>query len=175
MTNYLWENIFRKNKDENSILLKLKQNILFQDLSSSELKMVEQIVHTRNYRAGEVVFRQGELGVGMYIIVRGEVNIYVEEIQPQTGESRSNLITQLKEDDFLGDLALIEDNSRRSATAIAQDDSVLIGFFKPDLIEITKRNPVAGVKILFRLSEVLGGRLRETTAKITELRKGLKK
>jgi hypothetical protein len=50
----------------------------------------------------------------------------------------------------------------------------LIGFFKPDLLEITKRSPSAGIKVLSRLSEVLGRRLKEATDKVSELREELR-
>ena len=170
--NFIWENIFRENNKERTLTHKLKDNILFQDLSGKELKLVENIVNIRSYRPGETIFRQGEVGVGMYIISRGLVNIYVEEIVPASGEVKTNHITQLKEDDFFGDLELIEENSRRSATAVASVETSLIGFFKPALLEICDRNPTAGVKILLRLSEVLGGRLRETTSRISEMKRG---
>jgi hypothetical protein len=147
----------------------------FQDFSLSELKLVEDIINIRSYRPGEIIFRQGEIGVGMYIISSGTVNIHTEELEPQTGEVKTHLITQLTEGSFLGDMALVETDSRRTATAIAHDESVLIGFFKPDLMEICDRKPSAGVKILLRLGEVLSARLRETTLKIAELRKEMHK
>jgi len=171
MSNFIWENLFRDSKKENSVREKLKKNYLFQDLNLSELKFLERIVNVRDYRAGENIFRQGDVGVGMYLIAKGSVNIYVEEIVPQTGEAKMALVTQLKAGDFFGDLALVEDNGRRSATAVSHQEVSLIGFFKSDLIEITERSSAIGVKILMRLSEVLGRRLKETTQKITELRR----
>lgn len=175
MVDFLWENLFKTSRREKSLRQKLRENILFQDLSASEIKLVENIVNLRSYRPGESIFRQGEAGVGMYIISSGIVNIHTEELVPQTGEVKTNLITQLKEGYFFGDMALVEPDSRRSATAIAHEECTLIGFFKPDLIEICERNPSAGVKILFRLGEVLSTRLRETTHRITELKKDVKK
>lgn len=171
MTNFIWENLFRQTKKERTLTTRLKENVLFQDLSRSEIQLVENIVNVRSYRPGETIFRQGEAGVGMYIISHGTVNIYVEEIIANTGELKTTPVTQLKEGDFFGDLALVEENSRRSATGIAASETVLIGFFKPALLEITQRNPTAGVKILLRLGEVLGARLKETTARITELKR----
>lgn len=168
---FIWDNLFRQSKKERTLTQRLKDNILFQDLSGRELRLVENIVNLRNYRPGETIFRQGEIGVGMYIISRGLVNIYVEEIVPLTGEVKTVHVTQLKEGDFFGDLALVEENSRRSATAVASVETMLIGFFKPALLEIADRNSRAGVKILLRLAEVLGGRLRETTSRISELKR----
>lgn len=175
MMDYVWENLFRENGKNQSLRQKLKENILFQDLNFNELKLVEKIVNVRNYRPGEPIFKQGEVGVGMYIITTGTVNIYVEELQAQTGATYTTHVTQLKTGDFFGELALVESEGRRSASATAHEETVLIGFFKPDLLEIVERNPSAGVKILMRLGEVLGTRLRQTTARITELKKESRK
>lgn len=172
--NYIWENIFRKPKKENDILSALSTNVLFQDLSNSELKFVEDIVHVRHYRAGEPVFRQGELGVGLYIIVKGRVEIFINDNTGRFEEDREIFITQLIEGDFFGEIALVEENSRRTATAICRDECTIIGFFTPDLHEIVKRSPSSGIKILFRLAEVLGRRLKETTEKTSDLRRALR-
>jgi CRP-like cAMP-binding protein len=171
VVNYVWENLFRNSDKSESVRNKLKNNVLFQDLNFTELKLVEKIVNVRHYRPGESIFKQGEVGVGMYIIVSGVTNIYVEELEVNTGSTYMTHVTQLKADDFFGELALVENEGRRSASATAHEETVLIGFFKPDLIEIIERNPSAGVKILLRLGEVLGTRLRQTTARITELKK----
>lgn len=175
VNNFVWDNLFR-NKDKNENLRsQLKKNILFQDLNFTELRMIENIVNVRRFRPGENIFKQGEVGVGMYIILSGVVNIYVEELHATTGAAYTTHVTQLKSEDFFGELALVENEGRRSASATAHEETVLIGFFKPDLTEIVERNPSAGVKILMRLGEVLGTRLRQTTARITELKKEGKK
>lgn len=173
--NTLWDNLFKEEKSKRGLRESLRQNILFQDLSPLQLRLVESIVNLRQYRPGEIIFRQGEVGVGMYIIVSGTVNIYVEELQASSGNVQTTHVTQLKKDDFFGELALVEEGGRRSASACAHDECLLIGFFKPDLLEIMERNPSAGVKILFRLGEVLGTRLRQTTGKITDFKKDAKK
>ena len=172
--NFLWDNIFRRPKKEDDIRSALKSNILFKDLTESELRFVESIVHVRRYHAGESVFRQGEMGVGMYLIVKGRVEIFISDHSSPLEEAREIFITQLHDGDFFGEITLVEENSRRTASAMCRDESVLIGFFTPDLHEILKRSPSSGIKILFRLAEVLGRRLKETTEKVSDLRRALK-
>lgn len=162
----LWENLFNRSRAK-SLKQSLKENILFQDLDGKELHLMEGIVNLRSFKAGETIFHQGEVGVGMYIIEKGTVVVVAERLSSKNENHSSQMIqeriTELKEKDFFGDMALVEAESRRSATVTAVTDCRLIGFFKSDLIEITNRNPIAGVKILWRLSEVLATRLRETT------------
>jgi CRP/FNR family cyclic AMP-dependent transcriptional regulator len=174
MVNTLWDNIFKKAEFDRSVSRILSENNLFKDLTKRELRFVENIVHERQYRKGEFIFQQGEIGVGMYIIAKGSVDISLFDSQPLVGDSQKHVfVTRLESGDFFGELSLVEDNGRRSASATAADDSVLIGFFKPDLIEILDRSPSTGVKIIFRLAEVLGRRLKETTDKIRQLKKEL--
>ncbi len=172
--NYLWDNLFRKKKRDDDTLTTLRENFLFQDLSERELRFIENIVHIRRYHAGEMVFRQAEVGVGMYIIITGRVEIFVTDRESTNEDNRDIFITQLLAGDFFGELSLVEENGRRTASAMAREETVLIGFFKPDLLEILSRSPDAGIKITFRLAEVLGKRLKETTDKVSELRRALK-
>ncbi len=168
--NYLWDNFFRKGQSERTLAHFLKDNFLFEDLTSREINLLMNTIHVRKYRPGEYIFRQGEAGVGMYILSEGNVDIVVEEDRQDEKESDA-FVTRLKPGDFFGELALVEQKSRRSASAISCGESTLIGFFKPDLNDLTERSPSTGVKIINKLSEVLGRRLRETTSKITELKR----
>lgn len=172
--NYLWENIFRKQTRERDVHAVLRETILFRDLSDRELRVIEEIIHVRRYLPGEQVFRQNEVGVGMYIIVKGRIEIFVNDLNAPSDESREIFITQLTPGDFFGELSLVEENGRRTASAIARDETTLVGFFKPDLMQIVSRNPLIGNRIVLRLAEVLGKRLKETTEKVSELRQALK-
>lgn len=149
-----WENIFKKDRQVWTIQEALKKNIVFKDLTPREINQIQNITHLRSYSASEAIFKQGEVGVGMYIISKGSVDIIYDD----------NRITTLKEDDFFGELALVEERGIRTATAIAKEDTQVIGFFKPDLIQIMNQTPEIGVKILFRVGQVIGTRLHETTA-----------
>ena len=173
--NLMWENIFKRNRDAGNVSSFLSKNPIFEDLNSRELRFVESLVHERTYKPGEHVFRQGEVGVGMYMILTGMVDISVENSDPLISQEPSIYVTRLESGDFFGEIALIEDNGRRTASATAHTDCTLLGFFKPDLNELIERNPVTGIKVLSRLAQVLGRRLRETSEKITDLKRELER
>ncbi len=170
MISSLWENIFKKVQEQRSIIHILSNNLLFKNLSLKELRFLKKIVHSRHYHARETIFKQGEIGIGMYIIAHGTVNITVQKTRSNASEKES-LITQLKENDFFGELALVENKGARMATATAAEDTYLIGFFKPDLLELLERQPSLGAKIIFQLAEILGHRLKETSNSISNLKK----
>lgn len=175
MADFFWDNIFRKDAKEKQLRHHLKSNYLFEALSNRELHFIEQIVHERSYRPNEVIFRQGEAGVGMYIIAKGNVDIFAQE-NGLGGEQENEIkVTSLRSGDFFGEISLVEENSRRTATAIASVETEVIGFFRPDLLELLERNPHIGAQVVFRLAEVLGKRLAETTGKISLIKQELQR
>ncbi|MCJ8277185.1 MAG: cyclic nucleotide-binding domain-containing protein [Bdellovibrionales bacterium] len=171
MIQYLWENILKKRSGENDVFTFLKDSFLFKDLSLKEIEFLTQLVHVRHFEAGEKIFKQGDPGVGMYLILNGTIDIIMHDPSSEMKSTKPEeiFITRLEKGDFFGELSLIEEPSYRSASAISLNRSCLIGFFKPDLLQVIQRNPLTGNKISLRLAEILGKRLRETTEKVTEL------
>jgi len=163
--NAIWKNIF----SERSIRKGSTQELLsrvpaFAHLTFRELKEVAAIVHRREYRAGEPVFFQGDPGMGMYIIQEGSVSIVIAE---QDGEQKD--LAVLSEGDFFGELGLL-DESPRSAGAVCKTDCLLIGFFRPDLLDLIERKPSLGIKIVMKLAEIVGERLRKTDKELSKLK-----
>jgi len=136
---------------ERDILTLLKSIPIFSGLTKNELAAVERILHHREYQPEEVIFRQNEPGMGMYIIVSGKVQI--------VSDPRSVVFAELGDGEFFGELALLDD-APRSATAVSKEPTSVLGFFQPDLFGLIERNPRLGVKIVLRLAGVIGARLR---------------
>jgi hypothetical protein len=53
---------------------------------------------------------------------------------------------------------------------VATEPTVLIGLFRPDLLDLIDRNPEAGVKIVLKLSQILAARLRHTHEEMRRMR-----
>lgn len=157
----LWENIFRFRQIEadeiDNILVKIP---VFQDLNNKELKTIKRILHQREYKKNEVIFNQGDVGLGMYIIVKGAVEIVCGPVR--------HTLAELNEGDFFGELALLDD-SPRSATAVSKTPCKMLCFFKPELLDLINRDPGLGSKILFKLAWTIGERLKSTNEQVSEL------
>ncbi len=157
MDNPVWGNsIFRKTKKGDDIFALLERVPIFSDLNRKELEEVEKIMHRRKYKKKEYIIRMGDPGLGMYIIVKGCVEIIEKD---KNGKNRT--LAKLQDGSFFGDLALL-DESPRSASAIAIEDCDIIGFFRPDFLDLLYRKPKLGIKVLFALAKTIGERLRQT-------------
>lgn len=154
MKNAFWSNIFKSDSSESSqTILALKQVPIFDGLSDRELNTLSKIVHHREYEIDEFVFQSGTPGLGMYIILQGEVVIKGVETDGENVE-----FSQLTSGDFFGEISLISEDDR-SANAIAVSSCKLVAFFRSDLLDIITRSPKLGNKILLNLATVLGNRL----------------
>ncbi len=170
--NSLWDNIFKPKFISNKITDALKENYIFSDLNPAQLHFVQDMLHIRQYKAGEIIFRQSEIGYGMYIILKGHINIYVSgDSFDQTEANKEQLITSLHPKDFFGELSLVQKNNVRTATAVAVTDTEVLAFFASDLEELIDRKPNIALKLIRKLAEVLGRRLTETTEKISQFKK----
>jgi CRP-like cAMP-binding protein len=168
--NAIWKNIFSERVVREGSLEQILSKVpAFSGLSPRELKEVASIVHKREYRLGEPVFSQGDPGLGMYIIQEGEVSI---TLSGKDNEERELAI--LSDGDFFGELALL-DESPRSANARCKTECVLIGFFRPDLFELIEKKHQLGIKIIFKLAEIVSQRLRNTDKELSKAKSQLER
>ena len=137
----------------------LGQVPIFENLTPKELKDLARLTHERFYKANEPVFKKLAPSEGMYVILKGTVEI-------KDPDSNTTFAT-LGSGDFFGELALL-DEEPRSAMAVATEASELVGFFRTDLLTLMKRGPELGNKILLNLSRILGERLRRTNLELTK-------
>lgn len=147
----LWFNFFRKSADPDHVLADLwKQTPLFNNISWRRCLTLSRMMHMRQYHKGELVFKDGEMGLGVAMIVSGSVHV-------KTG---GHLLADLKAGDFFGEIALVIDEPR-TANVIAVEDTKLAFFLRPDLEEFIDQFPKHGAILMFNLSKVLANRLRE--------------
>jgi CRP-like cAMP-binding protein len=86
---------------------------LFADLEREDLERLAKVTVVRNHNAGDVIVREGELGVAFYIIAKGHV-----EVVKGLGSGSEQVVATLGPEQFFGELALF-DNEVRSASVRA--------------------------------------------------------
>jgi len=149
----------------------LKKIFILQDLSDNELEQVLAATRPHSVPAQNIVMTEGEPGEVMYIMCEGEVEITKRLVlQFDDGVPRDKVMIRLKADDgvIFGEMALI-DNDVRSATVTALTDCRLLELGKDRFYELVHQNPKMGIKILWRLSQMLSQRLRQTGNEVVKL------
>jgi uncharacterized membrane protein len=141
---------------ENGELLRSIQ--LFEGLEAEDLRELAAGVRTRPFKAGQMIFNQGDSGTAMYLVADGHVNIHL----PGDGSQRVSL-KDVSRGEYFGELALFDDKPR-SASALATTEAMLLELSRETLSAYLERRPRAAMAILRTMAE----RLRETNALLSE-------
>jgi signal transduction histidine kinase len=91
----------------------------FLGLLSSELHELKRTAQRRAFRAGDVIFKEGDVGDGIYVVEEGEV-----EISTMINEEEARTLSRLGPNTFFGEMAVLDDQPR-SATAKAEENTVV--------------------------------------------------
>ena len=122
----------------------------------------------RQFSKGDVIFREGEQGECFFQIESGVVGIYANY-----GENGENLLTELRKDQYFGEMAVIEAYPR-SATAVAIDNNVkLIEIPSGEIDDYFKSQPDKILDIMKHLSNRVKG-LTEDYTDVSEAIRELK-
>jgi len=132
-------------------------------LSAGEMKLLATFSSEERFREGSTVFREGEKGDKLYIVLDGRVRI--SKFIPGVGEEA---LAVLDRGDFFGEMALIDDKAR-SADAKAHDgDATVLSIDRATLNEILSMDPHASLQFLNLLCRMISRRLREINEKIVQ-------
>ncbi len=125
----------------------LKAVPLFSGLNRSVMQKFAESLHVRSYRRDEYLYRERDPGLGMYIIQTGRIRLVVEDEDGQLHE-----VKQISDYDVMGEYALLGDY-RRLESAQAVTETTVLGFFRPELKSMLKRDPKTAALLLSSLAD----------------------
>jgi CRP/FNR family transcriptional regulator, cyclic AMP receptor protein len=124
---------------------------IFEELSTKELKSIANAAKEVTHRQGHVLAREGEGGVGFFLILDGDVSVAVG------GRS----MRKMGPGDFFGEISLL-DGGPRTATCTAQTDVTTLGITPWTFKRLIEQNPSIASKML----KVMATRLRSSAKQL---------
>ncbi len=112
----------------------------------------------RKFKAGEIIFQEGQEGDYMYIILEGTVKIF------KTIKGKVEELSKLEKGEFFGETA-ITGKKPRSASAIATQDSLTLAIDHQAFTDMLKTNQEIVMIILKKLAE----RIRQANLKLEKM------
>ncbi|HLI09929.1 MAG TPA: cyclic nucleotide-binding domain-containing protein [Ktedonobacteraceae bacterium] len=128
----------------------LKQVPLFAGLSKKELQTLANSSQERIYEPGTTILKQGDTGVGLYIITKGHAKV-TQEQDPDRAEV---VLNHVGPGDVLGEMALLDDLPR-SANVVAEDEVTAVLLPVWEFRTALRNNPDIAIKLLSVLSHRL--------------------
>jgi CRP/FNR family transcriptional regulator, cyclic AMP receptor protein len=135
----------------------LKRVSWFEDLDQRSLDSIANAAVEQQYQPGQEIVRQGDTGVGAFIIRSGKVEI----VQERNGKETK--LTTLGPGDVFGEMALL-DEFPRSATARAVEPTTCLGLQRWHFKGILESHP----QIALALLPILTRRIRKAEGMLPE-------
>lgn len=119
----------------------LRKVPLFADLDNKALERLENFARERTYEAGSDIVRQGDEGVGVFVILEGKAEAL------RDGQK----LAEFGPSSFFGEMAIL-DHYRRSATVRAVEATKCLAIPRSDFLAELRGNNDLCLKLLVHMS-----------------------
>jgi CRP/FNR family transcriptional regulator, cyclic AMP receptor protein len=153
---------FQDQKVGNAIINLLRGLPIFEGLGDGELRKMARLFTQKLFRPGERIFKKGDSGEEAYIIMRGQVDIQLDET--------SKPIAAICAGKIFGELAFL-DGAPRNAYAVAGQASILLVVQRSAFQDLVQREPHLGMLVMRNVAMDLSNKLRQANTAISTLKK----
>lgn len=134
----------------------------FTNLPNDELDRVMTGLEVVNLKAGEILFREGDTGEHMYVVVGGELEILKA---PDTDDEM--ILNMIHAGEYIGEMSLIT-GAPRTASVRARGDVILLSMSRSQLMDLLQRHPQLANDMVGVLSQRLDNTNVATFRDLTE-------
>ena len=136
---------------------------LFSSMERSEIDTIMGFLESRRVPQGECVFKEGDAGKEMFIILSGSVRATLAQ---DDGTIRQ--VCDFGSGRFFGEMAVIE-SAPRSATCTAMEDSQLLMLRGEDFYSLVYGHPRIALKFLSSIGTIMASWLDESSRFLNDL------
>jgi CRP/FNR family transcriptional regulator, cyclic AMP receptor protein len=138
----------------------LQRSSLFAGVAASDLEALVPDLHRRSFATGTYIFREGDPGLHLHLILKGEVKI------ARSGPGGAEVVfAVLLPGDLFGELALFEEGALRTADAVAVEASECLTLERRVLIKFLESHP----EMIWHLIRFLSAYIRRKDESFAEV------
>jgi CRP-like cAMP-binding protein len=148
----------------------LKQSDIFYQFTPTQLELVANLCQEVTFQKDELIFRENSSSKELYIIVQGEVNIFVDPslVSSVRTDSENKTIATLRRGQSFGEVALVDEGLRSASACACQKDTRLLVIPRDKLIMLCDTYPQLGYRLMYNLAADLAMKIRNTDLRIRE-------
>ena len=120
---------------------------------------------TRTYKAGEVLFSEGDIGREMFIVIKGSVRIAIA-----SGDAKLR-VGSFKEGEFFGEMALVGSGLRTGTATVMTDGTELVAVNQARFVYLVSQQPafaLSVMRMMARSVEEMNQRLSDLGMQVME-------
>jgi len=125
-------------------LLFVRRVPIFKELRDDFIVRLTSVMHELSFPANYTIFRQGEEGRSLYIVVSGRVKVHIG----------NKLLAEVEQGKYFGEMAVF-DTQTRSATATTLEPCECLELTQEQLYDAIEETPEIAVNIIRELSRLI--------------------
>ena len=129
-------------------LIALKRVPLFSTLTLEQLASIDRLMVTRHYGKGESIFRKGDVGAELYVVLEGEVRIHLDH------DGHEVTLARHGPSKVVGEMSVFDDQPR-SASAQAVENTTVRVLRRDRMQAIVHEHPEVLLEFVKNLSQRL--------------------
>jgi hypothetical protein len=114
------ESASRGADDQMKELIALKRVPLFSTLTLEQLASIDRLMVTRHYVKGESIFRKGDVGAELYVVLEGEVRIHLDH------DGHEVTVARHGPSKVVGEMSVFDDQPRSASAQAAENTTVRV-------------------------------------------------
>ena len=142
----------------------------FTTLPEDELERLASELEVVNLKSGEILFREGDPGQLLYIVIKGDL-----EILKAPGTEDELILNTIHEGEYIGEMSLITGAPRTASVRAHNGDAVLLSMNRNHLNDLLHRHPELASAMVTVLSQRLDNTNIATFRDLTEKNHQLQK
>jgi CRP/FNR family transcriptional regulator, dissimilatory nitrate respiration regulator len=120
----------------------LGQTMMFEDLPPEQLAELANLAIAQSYGKGEILFHQGDPGIGFFIVQSGRIKVF-----KLSAEGKEQILHIFAAGDHFAEVAALDGNSF-PASASALEKSVVLFFPRLAFLGLLEQRPTLAINLL---------------------------
>ncbi len=149
----IMDTIFREYGVGMAVLKLLRDLRIFCGMGEGELRQVVRLFSQKLFRPKEVIFEEGSTGQELYVVERGEIDIYTKNEEKILGTIRSGAV--------LGEIAFLN-GEPRTAKAVSKSATIARVIHRSDFDRLVQRESHLGLIFFQNIALDLAAKLKQS-------------
>ncbi|OGS92425.1 MAG: hypothetical protein A2Z95_08225 [Gallionellales bacterium GWA2_60_18] len=146
-----------KSSPHGSIADMIENAQMLHDFEWAQIESLSSYLRVYRARPGTVLFREGDKGDFMCIVIKGKLEIHKED-----NLHIDKTVSTVYPGRSIGEMTMV-DGEPRSATAVAAETSMLAVLTQEKFMQIMREKPALAAKMLLKIAQLISQRLRHTS------------
>jgi len=153
-----------------SIVNFLKQSDIFYQFTPTQLELIANLCQEATFEKDDLIFKENSGSKELYVIVQGEVDIFIDPslVSSIETDSENKTVATLRRGQSFGEIALVDEGLRSASACASQKDTRLLIIPRNKLIMLCDTYPQLGYRLMYNLAADLAMKIRNTDLRIRE-------